>query len=67
MAGDRARGDGRQREAGGGSERAPAGIRDVAEEVEKWGKMGKGPAGHSVGASGGALDVGVCHRRQERM
>lgn len=68
MAGDRARGDG-----GGGQDwgRVQEGAcwrdQDVAGEVENWGKMGKGPAGHSVGASCGALDVGVCHRRQERM
>lgn len=49
--------------------RVQEGTRGMAEEVGNWGKikMGKGPAGHSVGASCGALDVGVCHRLQERM
>ena len=54
------------REMGG---RVQEGTCGMTEEVGNWGKikMGKGPAGHSVGASCGALDVGVCHRLQERM
>lgn len=41
-------------ETGGGSRRAPGPARGgQAEEVENWGKMGKGRAGHSSGESAG--------------
>lgn len=52
----------------GGGPGAPVGERgDKAEEVENWGTVGKGRAHTLACVSCGVLEVGVCHRRQERM
>lgn len=62
LAGEESRGDGHERD----QRRVPEGTHGreggVAEEDGNWGKikMGKGPAGRSVGANCGALDFGVC-------